>query len=139
MDEVCYTFEMLKKHILVREYLDNGKSLAQIAAKFHCSVQQVRYWMQRYGIRTRSISEGVYLKANPEGDPFKIKKPLSKSDMLLLGLGLGLWWGEGSKRHAGTIRLGNTDPSLIKKFVEFFLLIDFMSQRCISDENRMVS
>jgi hypothetical protein len=39
--------------------------------------------------------------------------------MLLFGLGLGLYWGEGNKKNINTVRLGNTDPMLVKKFIEF--------------------
>ena len=37
----------------------------------------------------------------------------------MYGLGLGLYWGEGSKRGNGGVKLGNTDAQLIKKFIEF--------------------
>lgn len=38
---------------------------------------------------------------------------------LLLGLGIGLYWGEGTKRSTSQVRLGNTDPYLIKAFILF--------------------
>ncbi len=42
-------------------------------------------------------------------------------------MGLALYWGEGTKRGAGGMRLTNSDPKLIRKFIEFlnkFLSID---------------
>jgi hypothetical protein len=37
----------------------------------------------------------------------------------LYGLGMGLYWGEGTKKSKHSIRLGNSDPRLIKKFLIF--------------------
>ncbi len=113
----------MDKRSLEKLYIDDGKSLKEIADNFRCSVNKVQYWMKKFNIKSRSRSEALYLKHNPDGDPFLIKKEFSKDDLILLGLGLGLWWGEGSKRHKGTIRLGNTDPLLIKKFLEFLYKI----------------
>ncbi len=38
-------------------------------------------------------------------------------------MGLGLYWGEGNKRNKTSIRLGNTNPALIKKFIEFLMMM----------------
>ena len=45
--------------------------------------------------------------------------PHRPNEALLYGLGLGLYWGEGSKRGKGGMRLANTDPLLIRMFIEF--------------------
>lgn len=42
-------------------------------------------------------------------------------------MGIALYWGEGTKRGKGGMRLTNSDPKLIRKFIEFlekFLSID---------------
>lgn len=75
--------------------------------------------MVKYNIATRSISDAVYLKNNPDGDPFKYHKPHNSYEEKLYGLGLGLYWGEGTKADKVSVRLGNTDPRLIGKFIEF--------------------
>ncbi len=93
--------------------------MQEIADLYHCSLNRVQYWIGKHKIQVRSRSEALYIKNNPNGDPFAMKQSFSKKDLVLLGLGLGLWWGEGSKLHQGTVRLGNTDPRLIKKFVLF--------------------
>lgn len=36
-------------------------------------------------------------------------------------MGLGLYWGEGTKAAKNSIRLGNTDPRLIFRFIEFLV------------------
>lgn len=37
---------------------------------------------------------------------------------------MGLYWGEGNKKNKNSIRLGNTEPRIIKHFIKF--LIDML-------------
>ena len=99
---------------------NGGLSMKDISAKENLSYPLVRYWINKYKIPRRSWSDATYVKRNPDGDPFKIKKKLNKKDIGLKNLGLGIYWGEGDKSPNNTsVRLGNTDPFLIKKFREF--------------------
>lgn len=100
-------------------YITRGLSVRVIADQYSCSQQKINYWLAKYGIPKRSISEAIYLERNPDGDPFKFKAPVAKKDWFLFGLGVGLYWGEGTKRSPDSVRLGNTDPDLVKKFVDF--------------------
>ena len=80
--------------------------------------------MTKYNIPKRTISEAVYIKRNPKGDPFEVRSNFNDKEIKLKGLGLGIYWGEGDKSPNNTsVRLGNTDPFLIKKFREFLLKI----------------
>ena len=115
---------MLKNPIINKIQLEDlyshGQSLAETAITLGCSVHKIKYWMSKYKIPTRSISDAVYLKLNPTGDPFKIKDDLSKDDMFLLGLGIGIYWGEGNKSEfTSALRVGNSDPGLINAFINF--------------------
>lgn len=110
---------MIEKNKLENLYLKSKKSTREISKHFNCSENRINYWLSKFNIKKRSISESIYLKANPNGDPFIIKKPRSKDEYFLYGLGLGLYWGEGNKKNKNSVRLGNTDPRLIKKFIEF--------------------
>ena len=94
-------------------------STAAIARTFVCSQHKVNYWLRKHGIQKRTISEAVYLKNNPQGDPFSISSPRTKKEAVLFGIGLGLYWGEGNKANKNAVRLGNSDPALIKVFVRF--------------------
>lgn len=114
---------MLPKHRLKELYCDRFQSSANIARVFKCSEHQVNYWLKKYKITKRSIAEAIYLKHNPNGDPFCVNKPRNIKDAFLYGLGLGLYWGEGTKRNKSAIRLGNTDPKLIRKFMDFLIKI----------------
>ena len=107
-----------------------GLSMQEIADKMGWSLHKVSYWMDKCNISRRSPSEATYLKRNPNGDPFKIKNKLNKNEILLKGLGLGLYWGEGDKSSNNTsVRVSNTDPSLIKKFKEFLVKIYGVQKR----------
>lgn len=94
-------------------------SMMQISKYSNCSHRKVAYWMTEYKIPRRTISEAVYLMHNPTGDPFKIKTPKTPRELVLFGLGVGLYWGEGNKAHRNAVRLGNSDPKLIKAYILF--------------------
>src|SRR3989344_7621364 len=113
----------MNKKQLTSLYLQKKMSAPTIAALLKCSQHKVNYWLAKYGIPKRSISEAIYTKRNPKGDPFRFVFPQTKDQAFLFGLCLGLYWGEGTKRNKISVRLGNTDPRLIKKFVEFLTKI----------------
>jgi hypothetical protein len=111
------------KEMLKREYLQKGQSAADIAKRYGCSETKVNYWINKFGIKKRSISEAIYLQKNPNGDPFVRKEINSIKKSFLYGLGLGLYWGEGNKSNKLSVRLGNTDPLLLKMFIRFLVEI----------------
>ena len=119
----------IKKNILIKYYLEEKKSVAQIASIFKKSETSINYWMSKYNIKKRTISEAIYLKNNPKGDPFKIKYPNNFYLAELKGTGLGLYWSEGNKKNKNSIKLANTDPMLVKKFVEFLIKILGVNKR----------
>ncbi len=102
-------------------YVDEGKSMMEIAAALGCSLHKVAYWMNKYGLKRRSRSEAIYLRCNPGGDPFKFRRPKGAHEAELFGMGLGLYWGEGTKASLDSVRLGNTDPKLISAFMYFLV------------------
>ncbi len=111
--------KQLAEKILRELYVD--KSMQEMADLLHCSLHKIAYWMGKYNIPIRSRSETMYKKHNPGGDPFVFVAPKNLEEAKLFGLGLGLYWGEGTKANLNSIRLGNTDPKLIKKFSEFLV------------------
>ncbi len=109
----------MQKEKLIELYVLKKKSAAEIAKSFSCSVNKVNYWLSKYKIPKRSISDAVYAKWNPSGDPFSVKKINTTKLAFLYGVGLGLYWGEGTKSNQVSVRLGNTDPRLINFFIKF--------------------
>lgn len=97
--------------------------MQDIADLFGCSLNKIKYWIDRHRIKTRSISAAIYLLNNPGGDPFTLIRPKTLEQARLLGIGIGLYWGEGNKANKTSVRLGNTDPKLIKTFMEFLIKI----------------
>lgn len=105
------------------ELYQSGKSMNEVAKKLKCSPHKVAYWLRKLKIPRRNRSDANYLKYNPDGDPFKIKHNLSKRETFLYGLGLGIYWGEGSKTTKHSLRVSNTDAGIIKTFRRFLLEI----------------
>lgn len=101
----------------------SGKSMTQISKLLGCSVHKVAYWMNEYKIPRRTRSEATYLLSNPDGDPFNLGNinNLSKEDMFLYGLNIGLYWGEGEKTTKHAIRVTNSDPYVILRFRDFLI------------------
>ncbi len=107
------------KELLTDLYLNQSLSAKIISGKFSCSENKINYYLKKYGIPKRTISEAIYSKHNPKGDPFNIKNITKPEDHFLLGLGLGFYWGEGNKKNKNAVRLGNVDPGLIAGFIHF--------------------
>jgi len=111
----------LTKEILENLYNGKKKSVADIAKIFKCSERGVNYWFKKYNISKRTISEAIYLKNHPNGDPFKFILPKTIEDAKLFGMGIGLYWGEGNKANKNIVKLGNSDPALMRIFIEFLI------------------
>ena len=110
---------MIHKQLLIKEYVQLQHSAREIAEKLGCSENKVHYWLEKHSIKKRTIRDAVYVRANPNGNPFSYSEPASKQDWFLFGLGLGLYWGEGNKANTHAVRLGNSDPDLINMFLKF--------------------
>jgi len=112
----------ISKETLSELYSRQKKSMEEIGKILGFSKSKMAYWMEKYEIPKRTISEAIYEKRNPLGNPFMLFEPGNISEALLMGMGLGLYWGEGNKLNKNSIRLGNTDPALIKTFLIFLNL-----------------
>ncbi len=104
---------------LIDLYVNQKLSSKVISVKFGCSENKINYCLKKFGIQKRTISEAIYAKRNPEGDPFTVIDVKEPEQYFLYGLGLGLYWGEGNKLNKNSVRLGNSDPDLILSFINF--------------------
>ena len=112
---------MITKQTLEDLYIANQLSVSTIAKQLSCSQGSVNYWLAKHGIEKRSISDAIYIKHNPLGDPFTIPSINTIDKARLYGLGIGLYWGEGTKANKHSVRLGNSDPELLRVFIRFLV------------------
>ncbi len=110
---------MISKEELEQLYIENKRSVSYIAKSLKCSETAVNYWLKKYSIHKRSISDAIYLKRNPYGNPFKPQKPQNIRDAIILGLGMGLYWREANKSSKLSVRLASADAALIQNFILF--------------------
>jgi hypothetical protein len=113
---------MIKESTLRKLYFEDKLSVNEIATSLSCSMNKVVYWMDKYELKRRTISEAIYQKHNPNGNPFMVKPIKTRADARLQGIGIGLYWGEGTKSNQYSIRLGNTDPVLLNTFMDFLII-----------------
>lgn len=109
---------LISKNKLEKLY-GRGLSMQEIALKLGCSGNKVKYWMVEHGIKRRSISEAVYARSNPNGDPFNIKELQGIEDIKLFYTAIGLYLGEGDKKSRHLVKMANTDPYILRIFLKF--------------------
>lgn len=116
-------FKSLPTHMLAKEQLEelykNGYSAKDIADRLNYSESGIRYLLSKYAIPRRSISEAIYVKNNPNGDPFKIKELETQEDFKLFYISIGLYLGEGDKTSKHNVKLVNSNPYILRIFVKF--------------------
>ena len=110
---------MLNEDQLRELYTTKQKSATEIAGLLGCSPNKVNYWLTRYTIPKRTISDAIYARNHPDGDPFVVQPIDSLEKATLYGMGIGLYWGEGTKANKYSVRLGNSDPALLQVFIKF--------------------
>lgn len=104
----------------IRElYVEQKLSSKQIARLAGCSEGGINHRLAKLNIQKRDMSEAMYVRSNPDGDPFSIRIPVTAQDWQLFGLGLGLYWGEGTKVDMDSVRICNSDPRLLIAFMKF--------------------
>jgi len=111
---------MIPKEYLLQEYYKNKRSLAQIGQEVGLSPGTVAYWMNKYGLKRRSVGEGVYCRRNPH-EPFHIT--LSPKQEYLKTVGVALYWCEGLQKTNTTVALTNTNPTMLKLWKAFLLSV----------------
>lgn len=113
----------MSEKLLRKLYCGQKLSMVETANRIHTTPNKVGYWLKKYKIPRRSWSESAYVKQNPEGDPFSIKRNLNQKEKELLIVGLMLYLGEGGKKSKHAIQLGNTDPSVLRAFLKFLRIV----------------
>lgn len=109
---------------ILQLYIERGYSMQQIASFLGCSVSVVRYWLDKNGVKRRSISEAInnVYALKFQKVPFQLKNNLTAKDEDLKIAGTMLYWGEGSKT-GNSVKFANSDPEMIAIFVKFLIKI----------------
>jgi hypothetical protein len=81
----------IEKGSLLDLYVVKKYSVSKISAIFNCSENKINYWLAKYEIKKRTISDAIYQLKNPLGDPFALKKAETLEQGILFGMGLGLY------------------------------------------------
>ncbi len=115
---------------VIRYYVDEELSEAQICEKIGLPSKTVRRILQSNRIVKRSISEAIRcLNVTKFGKGrFSLKKILDTQDELLRASGVMLYWGEGSKQGR-KVCFANSDPEMIRVFLEFLRRICGVSEQ----------
>ena len=75
---------LMDKKLLELWYLRDKKSVHTIARELKCSDGKINYWMEKHFIPKRSISDAIYTKHNPKGDPFLFQGLRTNKDAFFL-------------------------------------------------------
>ncbi len=121
----------MTKAQLKKLYGHRQLSMMEIAHKLGTTHATVLYWLKKHGIPRRSWSDSTYIKLNPDGDPFRLPKVLTRSQQELLVAGLLLYWAEGDKTNKSGTKIGNLDGQMLQVFIKF------LREVCHADENRL--
>jgi hypothetical protein len=123
------------REFLIAEYVDQQKSMQEIASEQSVSLGCIQYWFDRHSIVRRERSEASYVKNNRGKTPFAIKRALSADDIALFYLGVGLYLGEGSKsRKRAIVALGSSDAKILAIFLRFLREICGVTEEKITAE-----
>lgn len=121
----------MDRTLLCNLYCNERLSMIQVAERLEVTPRKIEYWLRKYGIPRRSCSESAYVKQNPNGDPFRIKRKLNSQEKELLLIGLILYWTEGSKTNGSPLQLANLDHRMLQLFLRF------LREICKIDETRL--
>lgn len=110
----------IPEDFLRKLYIEEKKSMREIANICSCSVHKIAYWITAYSIPVRNQSDATYYAKNAGGDPFSVNLENAGivNSNLLYGVGLGLYLGIGSKA-GNSIRIGSGDSKIIYSFIKF--------------------
>lgn len=119
----------LENQIIV-EYEKKYFSVQQIADDLKISPSKVRYILNKFAIKKRTISEAIthlnitkFKKGN-----FAVKNKLSNSEEKLKIAGVMLYWGEGTK-NGNSVAFSNSNPEMVVLFLKFLRKICNISEK----------
>lgn len=124
-------------------YYKKQLTMREIAQKLHVDIDAVVYCMRKNGIKRRSKIEASAVSFKNKKLSFHENKKLTSAEEKLKIAGLILYWGEGYKTDKSSgIDFANSDPDMIKVFINFLRVIYGVDERrfrillyCYSNQN----
>ena len=115
---------------VINLYTNKLLSMHQIADRLAIAHTKVRYILDKFHIKRRSISDAItFLNITKYNKgSFKIKERLNLRQEKLKVAGTMLYWGEGTK-SGSTVVLSNSDPNVVKLFLKFLREICGISEK----------
>ena len=118
--------------IIKQLYYKKRMSMQDIAYELNISIDAVCYFMRRYRLTRRTVSENEAIKFERKPLSYRIKNKLSLSEDKLKLAGIMLYWAEGYKtKKSHGIDFTNSDIDMIVVF------INFLRKICGIDEKRL--
>lgn len=100
-------------------YYDKGCSAREVGEELGWSTVVVYDFMERNGLDRRSAKETNRIRFEKKEPSFKIKENLSEEEEKLKVAGIMLYWAEGTSSQKQEVDFTNSDPAMIKLFLEF--------------------
>lgn len=111
-------------------YYEELLSMSQVARRLGVSLEAVVYFMRRKGLNRRSALEANNNLFRQKVPSFKIRRNSSFLAKELEIAGVMLYWAEGYKsKNADWVDLANSDPKMIKVFMNFLRKIYEVDER----------
>jgi len=132
-----------KLEFVKKFYYQDLLSARMIAEKLGVSIDAVYYFMRKYKIKRRNLTEHNAATFFHKPPSFCLKKSLTAQEKELKLLGIVLYWGEGYKvKNGNTVDFANSDPAMISVFVKFLRVVCGVTEErlrvylyCYSNQN----
>jgi len=115
-------YDAIEKNTLFDLYITQKKSIREIAAFLEFSTHKISYWLLKYNIAVRNISEAVSVKKNANKNHRTAPAHTLKTRSLefLFGVGCGAYWSGGTmSEKTPSLKLSSEDPKLLRIFIHF--------------------
>lgn len=104
-------------------YYKQGLSIYDVGEKLGVGAWQIIKVMKKHNMPRRTPAETNRLKFLKSPKSYQSKGTLTNLEKQLKIAGLMLYWAEGVKAYNSTVDFANSDPKMIKLFLQFLRLI----------------
>ena len=105
---------------IIKQYKEECFSAVQISDNLNLNSSKVRYVLDKFGVKKRTISEAIrhLNRTKFKKGAFEIKTNLSNKEEKLKVAGIMLYWGEGTKQ-GNSVVFSNSNSDMVVLFLKF--------------------